>query len=264
MARVVSGRRPFLERLLGARPWRTPLLLAPAVFVVLDDLAVRGRLVATSNGLAWSYYGLGVGLSALAWLLVVWLLAGLEAAGHRRLVRGLAAGWLLPVALVVFAVEGAYYHYAGTYSSANTLPIAWRIPSSVFSALRGSWTTLLPGACVALAFVAGLVALARSLADGLRAAGLQIPLVALTLIVALCVADQTWTLGVSPLPPDASLLASVVGVFTQREATIEEPGQEDLYPIGTATHIHKMFKLPDGSLRLIVQGLARVRLDRIV
>ena len=43
-----------------------------------------------------------------------------------------------------------------------------------------------------------------------------------------------------------------------------EPMQEDLYPIGTATHIHKMFKLPDGSLRLIVQGLARVRLDGIV
>jgi ATP-dependent Lon protease len=55
----------------------------------------------------------------------------------------------------------------------------------------------------------------------------------------------------------------MIGVFTQREASTEEPLQEDLYPIGTATHIHKMFKLPDGSLRLIVQGLARVRLDRI-
>ena len=56
----------------------------------------------------------------------------------------------------------------------------------------------------------------------------------------------------------------MIGVFTQREASVEEPLQDDLYPIGTATHIHKMFKLPDGSLRLIVQGLARVRLDRIV
>ena len=41
-------------------------------------------------------------------------------------------------------------------------------------------------------------------------------------------------------------------------------GQDDLYPIGTATHIHKMFKLPDGSLRLIVQGLARLRLEQVV
>jgi len=55
-----------------------------------------------------------------------------------------------------------------------------------------------------------------------------------------------------------------VGVFTQREASVEEPTAEDLYPIGTLTHIHKMFKLADGSLRLIVQGLTRVHLDVIV
>ncbi len=55
----------------------------------------------------------------------------------------------------------------------------------------------------------------------------------------------------------------LIAVFTQRDASMEEPRQEDLYPIGTATHIHKMFKLPDGSLRLIVQGLTRLRLDRI-
>ncbi|HEY6214070.1 MAG TPA: endopeptidase La, partial [Vicinamibacterales bacterium] len=51
---------------------------------------------------------------------------------------------------------------------------------------------------------------------------------------------------------------------TQRDASIEEPAQDDLYTVGTATHIHKMFKLPDGSLRLIVQGLARLKLEEIV
>ena len=55
----------------------------------------------------------------------------------------------------------------------------------------------------------------------------------------------------------------LIGVFTQREPTVEDPRQEDLYGVGTASHIHKMFKLPDGSLRLIVQGLARVTLDQI-
>ncbi|MGH9145998.1 MAG: endopeptidase La [Vicinamibacterales bacterium] len=55
----------------------------------------------------------------------------------------------------------------------------------------------------------------------------------------------------------------LIGVFTQRDASVEEPDQADLYPIGTVTHIHKMFKLPDGSLRLIVQGLSRLRLDQI-
>ena len=63
---------------------------------------------------------------------------------------------------------------------------------------------------------------------------------------------------------EATTSGRMIGVFTQREASVEEPGQDDLYPIGTATHIHKMFKLPDGSLRLIVQGLARVRLDGVV
>jgi ATP-dependent Lon protease len=62
---------------------------------------------------------------------------------------------------------------------------------------------------------------------------------------------------------DATTSGRMIGVFTQREASVEEPVQEDLYAIGTATHVHKMFKLPDGSLRLIVQGLARIRLDRI-
>jgi ATP-dependent Lon protease len=55
----------------------------------------------------------------------------------------------------------------------------------------------------------------------------------------------------------------LIGVFTQRDPALDEPLQADLYPVGTATHIHKMFRLPDGSLRLIVQGLSRIRLDEI-
>ncbi len=63
---------------------------------------------------------------------------------------------------------------------------------------------------------------------------------------------------------DAIANGKLIAVFTQRDASVEEPGQADLYPVGTATHIHKMFKLPDGSLRLIVQGLQRVSLSEIV
>jgi ATP-dependent Lon protease len=57
--------------------------------------------------------------------------------------------------------------------------------------------------------------------------------------------------------------SKLVGVFTQRDASVEEPTQEDMHQLGTATHIHKMFKLPDGSLRLIVQGLSRLRLASV-
>jgi ATP-dependent Lon protease len=63
---------------------------------------------------------------------------------------------------------------------------------------------------------------------------------------------------------DAIANGKLIAVFTQRDASVEEPAEEDLYRVGTATHIHKMFKLPDGSLRLIVQGLARLTLGHVV
>jgi ATP-dependent Lon protease len=62
---------------------------------------------------------------------------------------------------------------------------------------------------------------------------------------------------------DALSDGKLIGVFTQRDASVEEPQQGDLNPVGTASHIHKMFKLPDGSLRLIVQGLARLNLVEV-
>jgi ATP-dependent Lon protease len=62
---------------------------------------------------------------------------------------------------------------------------------------------------------------------------------------------------------DAIAGGKLIGVFTQRDATVEEPAQADLHTVGTVSHIHKMFKLPDGSLRLIVQGLGRVKLTRV-
>src|SRR5688572_9546958 len=66
------------------------------------------------------------------------------------------------------------------------------------------------------------------------------------------------------LVEEANTGGRLIGVFTQREAAVEEPLQDDLFPVGTVTHIHKMFKLPDGSLRLIVQGVERVTLGTIV
>ncbi len=62
---------------------------------------------------------------------------------------------------------------------------------------------------------------------------------------------------------EAISLGHPIAVFTQRDATVEEPTQPDLHQVGTASHIHKMFKLPDGSLRLIVQGLSRLTLDEV-
>ena len=55
----------------------------------------------------------------------------------------------------------------------------------------------------------------------------------------------------------------VIGVITQRDPAIDEPVESDLYRLGTLTHIHKMFKFPDGSLRLVVQGIQRFRMTQV-
>jgi ATP-dependent Lon protease len=45
---------------------------------------------------------------------------------------------------------------------------------------------------------------------------------------------------------------------------VETPGWDDLYSIGTAALIHKMIKVPDGTLRILVQGLRRIGIEEPV
>jgi ATP-dependent Lon protease len=66
------------------------------------------------------------------------------------------------------------------------------------------------------------------------------------------------------LVDEAIASGKVIGVFTQRDPSHEEPTDADLHATGTLAHIHKMFKLPDGSLRLIVQGIVRLRISKVV
>lgn len=47
---------------------------------------------------------------------------------------------------------------------------------------------------------------------------------------------------------------SVIGIFAQRDAEVEEPSQADLFEFGSIAKIHRIFKMPDGTVRLIVQG----------
>ena len=51
----------------------------------------------------------------------------------------------------------------------------------------------------------------------------------------------------------------IVGIFAQRTAG-ERPTAADLYSVGSAALIARMFKIPDGSVRVFLQGLARIRL----
>ena len=55
----------------------------------------------------------------------------------------------------------------------------------------------------------------------------------------------------------------MVAVVAQRSPTTEDPKLEDLYRVGTACTILKMFKLSDGSETIIVHGLRRVGLEAL-
>ena len=52
----------------------------------------------------------------------------------------------------------------------------------------------------------------------------------------------------------------LLALVTARDASVEAPGWDDLYEVGTVALVHKMIKVPDGTLRILVQGLERVKL----
>ena len=49
----------------------------------------------------------------------------------------------------------------------------------------------------------------------------------------------------------------MLALFTVRNTEADPPGWDDLYPVGTVAVVHKMIKVPDGTLRILVQGLQR-------
>lgn len=51
-------------------------------------------------------------------------------------------------------------------------------------------------------------------------------------------------------------------LFYQPDITVEEPGKEDLSRVGTLAEIKQTLVLPDGSMRILVEGLERVRMTR--
>lgn len=54
---------------------------------------------------------------------------------------------------------------------------------------------------------------------------------------------------------------NIIGLVTQKDPKIEEPKTEDLYGIGTTALITKMIRMPDSTLRVIVQGLSRFKVE---
>ena len=64
---------------------------------------------------------------------------------------------------------------------------------------------------------------------------------------------------------DAALNGSrYILVLTQKDEKIDEPGADDLYRVGTVGMIMRMLKMPDGRLKVLVQGLTRARVTDFV
>ena len=60
-----------------------------------------------------------------------------------------------------------------------------------------------------------------------------------------------------------NLTSPVIAIFAQRDPSTDDPGADDLYPVGCAARVLKALKHSSGNYSLILQGLTRIRLDNI-
>ena len=60
-----------------------------------------------------------------------------------------------------------------------------------------------------------------------------------------------------------NLPGPVIAIFAQRDPSTDDPGAEDLYPVGCAARVLKALKHSSGNYSLILQGLTRIRLDSV-
>jgi len=52
-------------------------------------------------------------------------------------------------------------------------------------------------------------------------------------------------------------------LLAQKKPEIEEPGSDDVYMFGTLAHVLQLLKLQDGSIKVLVEGISRVKMTRI-
>jgi ATP-dependent Lon protease len=55
-----------------------------------------------------------------------------------------------------------------------------------------------------------------------------------------------------------------VALIASRSREVEIPTWDEIYEVGTAAIVQKMLRVPDGTQRILVQGLRRIRLERRV
>ncbi|HRU33252.1 MAG TPA: LON peptidase substrate-binding domain-containing protein, partial [bacterium] len=58
--------------------------------------------------------------------------------------------------------------------------------------------------------------------------------------------------------------SKMFGVVAQKDSQAEDPTPEQIYNIGTLCTIIRMLKFPDGTTRLLLQGISRIRINQIL
>ncbi len=51
---------------------------------------------------------------------------------------------------------------------------------------------------------------------------------------------------------------------SQKDALIDDPKQDDIYPIGTLASVLQVLKLPDGTVKILIEGISRVKLRKVI
>jgi ATP-dependent Lon protease len=80
------------------------------------------------------------------------------------------------------------------------------------------------------------------------------------LVIPLMVSEAKYT----KLIDETLMAGKPLGVFTQKNQDQEQPGVDEIYHVGTAAHILKMLRFPDGSVRFLVQGIARIKIKKFL
>lgn len=61
---------------------------------------------------------------------------------------------------------------------------------------------------------------------------------------------------------EAMLHERVIFLATQKEAQTDDPGEEDIFQIGTVAEVKQLLKLPGGTIRVLVEGMSRGRIRK--
>lgn len=63
---------------------------------------------------------------------------------------------------------------------------------------------------------------------------------------------------------EAMIQDRIIFLATQKEAQTDDPGEDDIFQIGTVAEVKQLLKLPGGTIRVLVEGISRARVNKFI